>query len=379
MSNNTALSNTELERYSRHILLQQVGMAGQERLKSASVLVIGAGGLGAPALTYLAAAGVGRLGIVDDDRVDLSNLQRQVIHSTADVGRLKVDSAEERIQAINPTIAVEKHPVRLTSDNAIEILRGFDIVIDGTDNFPTRYLLADATELLQIPMVYGSIFQFEGQVSLFNHQGGPGYRDLFPTPPKPHTVPSCAQAGVIGVLPGVIGGLQATETIKVLLGLGDTLSGRLLIYDALAMSFTEFSFERDSHRQPATELIDYQGFCMASPKPQDHAINTVSPIELKTRMASSNPPYLVDIREPLEVTIAKIRETDIVIPLRELTARVGDLPTNKDIVLFCRTGIRSLTAASDLIALGFPASKVSHLEGGIHAWADAIEPSLVKY
>lgn len=367
------LTPDEIARYSRHLLLPQVGADGQRRLKGASVAVVGAGGLGSPALLYLAAAGVGRIGLFDGDTVDVTNLQRQVAHDTAGVGSPKVASAAARIHAINPHVDVVMHPFALTASNALDALRPYDVILDGTDNFPTRYLLDDACSLLGKPYVYASIFQFEGQASVFNHRGGPRYRDLFPEPPPPGSVPSCGEAGVLGVLPGVMGVIQATEVLKLILGIGEPLSGRLLIYDALAMRFREFSFERDASVPEVIGLIDYQEFCgfggaHALPAP------TIAPADLVRRRAEGWDPYVLDVRTEGEAALARLAFTDRQHPHERVAEIAGALPKDRPIVVYCRSGARSARAAGALRDLGF--RDVWSLDGGMQRWAAEIDPTL---
>ncbi len=379
-----ALSNEEVARYSRHLILPEVGIEGQIKLKQAKVAMIGAGGLGAPLGLYLAAAGIGRIGLVDFDVVDASNLQRQIIHGTKDIGRKKLDSASDRMRDINPNIEIEKFDTGLTSDNALEILRDYDLVVDGTDNFPTRYLVNDACVLLKKPNVYGSIFRFEGQATVFAYQDGPCYRCLYPEPPPPGLVPSCAEGGVLGILPGMIGVVQATEAVKIILGAGETLKGRLLLYDALAMRFRELKLRRDPEcpvcgdHPSVTKLIDYQEFCgikpMAfQPSPSGDAIDA---LELKKKIDRGDNFVLLDVREPYEYRIAQIPGARL-IPLGELPQRLKELDPEADIVAQCRSGVRSQHAVDLLKANGF--KHVRNMTGGILAWSDKIDPSVPKY
>lgn len=378
-------------RYSRHLILEDVGVEGQRRLKGASVLCVGSGGLGSPLLLYLAAAGVGRIGIVDFDVVDESNLQRQVIHGSSTVGRPKLESARERILDINPRCRVDLYPVALDSSNALEILAPYDVVVDGTDNFPTRYLVNDACVLLDKPNVYGSIFKFEGQASVFNYtppggERGPHYRDLYPEPPPPGLVPSCAEGGVLGILPGVIGCIQATETIKILLGRGTSLSGRLLLYDALSMKFRELKLRRDPNAPKITRLIDYKEFCgvpsidegAAAPPPEGEGFGRMSVREARDRLDSGWQPFILDVRKPHELDIVRFPGTHLQRNHEAIVA--GDhqgIPRDRPVLVTCRSGARSATAAGALVAAGYP--EVYNLEGGILAWADEIDPSLPKY
>ncbi len=379
----TALTPDELKRYSRHLLLPEVGLRGQRALRRARVLLVGTGGLGAPAALYLAAAGVGELGLVDFDRVELSNLQRQVLYGTDDVGRSKLDAAKARLEGLNPGVRVVAHETRLTSSNALDLLRPYDLVLDGSDNFPTRYLVNDACVLLGKPNVYGSIYRFEGQVSVFDARRGPCYRCLHPEPPPADLVPSCAEAGVLGVLPGVVGALQATEALKLLLGVGDPLVGRLLLYDALEMRFRELTLRKDpacvlcSPHATQTGLIDYPAFCgVAEPGATADDLPEVTPEELRAALASPDPPMLVDVREPEERAISNIAGSTG-IPKAELPERVDELTRARSVVVYCRSGGRSADATRTLIGLGF--TNVRSLKGGINAWAETVDPSLPTY
>jgi len=370
------LSADEVARYSRHLLLPDVGMQGQKRIKAGSVLCIGAGGLGSPLLLYLAAAGVGRIGIVDGDRVDASNLQRQVLHGTGAVGMPKAESAARRIRDLNPHVHVDAHDTVLTSANALELIDGYDIVVDGTDNFPTRYLANDAAVLLGKPLVYGSIFRFEGQASVFNVDGGPDYRDLYPEPPPPGMVPSCAEGGVLGVLPGIIGTIQATETLKLLAGLGTSLSGRLLLYDALAMRFQELALRRDPARPPVTELVDYDAFC-GVPKPvADVGVGRLDPVEVARRREGGWSPFVVDVRAPHEVDIVALPFVDAYVR-HDAVDLVEQVPEDREVLLLCRSGVRSLSAARRLVDAG--RTGVHDVRGGLLAWAETVDPSLPTY
>lgn len=374
------LSRSEIKRYGRHLLMPEVGLEGQKKLKASSVLLIGAGGLGSPAALYLAAAGVGTIGVVDFDVVDQSNLQRQILHGTADIGRPKLESAAERIHDINPYVNVELHDVRLDSSNAMDILRRYDVVVDGTDNFPTRYLVNDACVLLHKPNVYGSIFRFEGQASVFYADKGPCYRCLYAEPPPAGLVPSCAEGGVFGVLPGIIGTMQALETLKILLGIGDPLIGRLLLFDALGMEFRELTL----HKNPACpvcgshptihELIDYEAFCGLSPNDGDPELE-ITVEELKERLDRKEDLVLLDVREPHEYEIANLGGK--LIPLNDLAKRVNELDSSNEIVVYCASGIRSGKAVRFLTELGF--RKVKNLRGGIAAWAENIDQSMASY
>jgi sulfur-carrier protein adenylyltransferase/sulfurtransferase len=377
------LNNEEILRYSRHLIMPEVGMEGQQKLKAARVLCIGAGGLGSPLALYLAAAGVGTLGIVDFDVVDFTNLQRQIIHSTSDVGRKKLDSAEEKLKAINPFVNVKKFETRLSSENALELFREFDVIADGTDNFPTRYLVNDACVLTGKPNVYGSIFRFEGQASVFATEEGPCYRCLYPEPPPPGLVPSCAEGGVLGILPGLVGVMQATEVIKLILGAGEPLIGRLLLIDALAMKFRELKLRKNpdcpacgTHRT-ITKLIDYNEFCgiRGEEKPVETGIPEMQVEELKRRLDAGENLFVLDVREPHEYQICNIGGH--LIPLGDLPKRVNELDSSREIVAHCRSGVRSAKAVGFLQQAGF--KKVHNLAGGILAWADRVDPKMPKY
>lgn len=381
------LSPDEVRRYSRHLILSEVGMEGQQKLKAAKVLCIGAGGLGSPVAMYLAAAGVGTIGIVDFDTVDVSNLQRQILHGTSDVGRPKLASAKDTLFELNPNVTVVTHDVALSSANALDIFRGYDVVVDGTDNFPTRYLVNDACVLLGIPNAYGSIFRFEGQASVFATKDGPCYRCLYPEPPPPGLVPSCAEAGVLGILPGLIGTIQATETVKLILGVGQTLTGRFLIYDALKMRFRELTLRKDPEcpvcgtHPSVTALIDYEQFCGVAPSQAPaaasaDAMNDITVLELKARIDAGTRPFILDVREPQEYQIARI-DGSVLIPLGELPQRFRELDPNAEIVCQCRSGVRSGKAATFLRQQGF--SNVRNLTGGILAWSDQVDPTQPKY
>ena len=382
-----ALSNDEILRYSRHLIMPEVGMEGQLKLKNARLLLVGTGGLGAPLGLYLAAAGVGRIGIVDFDVVDFTNLQRQVIHGTCDVGRRKIDSAADRMHDINPNVRIDKYDVALTSENALDILSGYDIVIDGTDNFPTRYLVNDACVLLKKPNVYGSIFRFEGQASIFGYPGGPCYRCLYPEPPPPGLVPSCAEGGVLGILPGTIGLIQATEAVKLILGIGEPLIGRLLLYDALAMRFRELRLRRNPEcpacgdHPTITKLIDYQEFCgipQHSPTPPAAEVREgeIDAVAVKAKIDRGDKFQLIDVREPHEWQIGHIPQAKL-IPLGELPKRLNELDSAVEIVAHCKSGVRSAKACNILRQAGF--KNVSNMTGGILAWSDKVDPSVPKY
>ena len=374
------LSVEELQRYSRHLIMPEVTSEGQHRLKAARVLCIGAGGLGSPAALYLAAAGVGTLGIVDFDDVDLSNLQRQILHGTKDIGRGKLDSARDRLHDINPQIGIELHKCRFSSENASQIVARYDVVVDGSDNFPTRYLSNDVCVFARKPNVYGSVFRFEGQTTVFApHLGGPCYRCLFPEPPPPESVPNCAQAGVLGVLPGIIGMLQAIETLKLILGIGEPLVGRLLHFDALKVKFRELNLRRDPEcpvcgdNPTILSPIDYEQFCGMR---DEEAIPEMSPHELKRKIDAGEPFELIDVREPFEYEIARIDGAKL-IPLGEITERLDELSGEQLMVVHCHSGKRSAQAARLLQQRGF--TNVYNLEGGIDAWSDQIDPNVPKY
>lgn len=396
-----ALNHDELKRYSRQLTLPDVGLAGQEKLKRSSVLLVGVGGLGSPVAMYLAAAGVGRVGLVDGDVVDESNLHRQILHGTKDVGRTKLASAKEALTDLNPHIHIDEYPVSLTSANALEIVAGYDIVIDGTDNFPTRYLVNDACVLLGKPVVYGSVFRFEGRVSVFGTAAGPCYRCLYPEPPPPGLVPSCAEGGVLGVLPAVIGSIQATEGLKMLLGVGEPLVGRLLIYDALAMDFVTLQVAKNEHcpvcgtSPTVTALIDYEAFCgmpahdrtefsigevkMSGMENEGKsAVAEITPQALKARLAAGEQVAILDVREPHEWEISNLgRYGAFLIPKGEVLARLAELSPEQEMVVQCRSGGRSADVIRQLQAHGF--TKLLNLVGGINRWAEEIDPDLPVY
>jgi sulfur-carrier protein adenylyltransferase/sulfurtransferase len=383
-----ALSKEEILRYSRHLIVPEVGMEGQKKLKAAKVLLVGTGGLGAPLGLYLAAAGVGKIGLVDFDVVDFSNLQRQIIHFTADVGRKKLDSAAEKMKAINPHIEIARHEVALSSENALDILKDYDIVVDGTDNFPTRYLVNDACVLLGKPNVYGSIFRFEGQATVFAYQGGPCYRCLYPEPPPPGLVPSCAEGGVLGILPGTIGLIQATEAVKLILGIGEPLVGRLLLYDALGMRFRELRLRKNpecpvcGEHPTVTRLIDYHQFCgvpqtQAAPV-EEKKLNPgeIDVLELKAKIDRGDDFVLIDVREPHEYQIGSIPGSKL-IPLGEFPRHLGEFDPSSEIVIHCKSGMRSGKACNVMRQAGF--QNVRNVVGGILAWSDKVDPSVPKY
>ena len=386
-----SLSHEEIKRYSRHLIMPEVGMTGQKRLKAASVLLIGAGGLGSPLAMYLAAAGVGRLGLVDYDTVDYSNLQRQIIHGTKDVGRLKLESAKERILDINPHVQVDTYAVPLTSANALELFAPYDIIIDGTDNFPTRYLTNDACVLLGKPNVYGSIFRFEGQASVFDAKEGPCYRCLFPEPPPPGLVPSCAEGGVLGILPGTVGAIQATEAIKLILGVGEPLIGRLLLYDATTMTFDEVRLRKNPNcpicgeRPTITELIDYEQFCGMPAHDhseygsgQTNGVPAITPVDLQRRLAAGDDLLILDVREPHEWEISNLADLGaVLIPKGQILEHLGELDTAKEIVVHCKMGGRSADVIRELQQHGY--KKLLNLEGGINRWAREVDARLPVY
>lgn len=380
------LTSDEMMRYSRHLILPEVGVEGQRKLKAARVLCVGTGGLGSPLSLYLAAAGVGTLGLVDFDVVDASNLQRQIIHSTGDIGRKKLDSAAEKLKALNPALKVVKHETMLTSANALEILKEYDIVADGTDNFPTRYLVNDACVLLKKPNVYGSIFRFEGQASVFATEEGPCYRCLYPEPPPPGLVPSCAEGGVLGILPGLVGVIQATEVVKLILGKGESLAGRLLLVNALDMRLRELKLRKNPEcpicgpRRTITELIDYQQFCGIVPESKEekqvkNGIPQLTVKELKRRIDGGEDVFLLDVREPFEHQIAQIGGK--LIPMNDVPQRLAEIPREREIVVHCKLGSRSQKVAEYLQQAGYP--RVTNLAGGIIAWSSEIDSRVPKY
>lgn len=382
------LNNDEILRYSRHLIMPEVGMPGQLKLKEASVLLVGTGGLGAPVGLYLAAAGIGRIGLVDFDVVDFTNLQRQVIHGTKDVGRKKLDSAADRMLDINPHVQIDRYEVALTSENAMDILKPYDIVVDGTDNFPTRYLVNDACVLLKKPNVYGSIFRFEGQSTVFAYPGGPCYRCLYPEPPPPGLVPSCAEGGVLGILPGLVGMIQATETVKLILGSGEPLVGRLVLYDALAMRFRELKLRRNPEcpvcgdHPTIKELIDYHQFC-GVPQQQEPVTppavdneTEIDVIALKSKLERGDSFVFIDCREPHEYQICRIPGAKL-IPLGEVPKRLGEIDASLEVVIHCKSGVRSGKACDFLRQSGY--KRVKNVKGGILAWSDKVDASVPKY
>jgi sulfur-carrier protein adenylyltransferase/sulfurtransferase len=378
------LSKEEVLRYSRHLIMPEVGMEGQLKLKQAKVLCIGTGGLGAPLGLYLAAAGVGRIGLVDFDVVDSTNLQRQVLFGTSDVGKPKIQAAANRLRDLNPDIQIDTFETHLSSDNALDILKDYDIIVDGTDNFPTRYLVNDASVLLGKPNVYGSIFRFEGQITIFGAPGGPCYRCLYPEPPPPGLVPSCAEGGVLGVLPGIVGTIQAAETLKLIIGKGDPLIGRLLLFDALAMKFRELKLRKNREcpvcggHPTVKKLIDYAEFCGVRGEEAPSTVTNIpeiTPRELKQRLDRGDDLYILDVREPHEYQICNLNGH--LIPLGEISRRVHELDSSKEIVAHCRSGKRSAEAVEFLRKAGF--KKIWNLKGGILAWSDEVDPTVPKY
>jgi len=375
-----SLTIDEVRRYSRHLIIPDVAMAGQKRLKNARVLVVGAGGLGSPALMYLAAAGIGTLGIVDFDVVDESNLQRQIIHGQSDIGRPKAESARDTVREINPLVNVVVHEGRLDNDNVLEIFSGYDLILDGTDNFATRYMVNDACVLLGKPYVWGSIYRFDGQVSVFWDKYGPNYRDLYPDPPPPGMVPSCAEGGVLGVLCASIGSVMVNEAIKLITGIGETLLGRLLVFDALEMSWHEIKIRKDPNTPKITELIDYEEFCgvVSSEAAQAAVGSTITASELKDLLDSDKPLYLVDVREPAEWEIVRIPGATL-IPKDQILRgdALASLPQDKQLVMYCKTGVRSAETLAAVKAAGF--ADAIHVQGGVTAWVKQVDPSLPSY
>ena len=386
MDERKELTHEEIKRYSRHLLIPEVGLEGQKKLKASSVLVIGTGGLGSPVALYLAAAGVGHIGLVDFDVVDFSNLQRQVIHGMSGLDTLKVESAKARLLDINPEIEITTYNAPFTSENAFDIAKGYDLVIDGTDNFPTRYLVNDVCVMLGIPNVYGSIFRFDGQVSIFDAKDGPCYRCIFPEPPPPGLVPSCAEGGVLGVLPGTVGTLQATEALKLLLGIGTSLKGRMLLYNALDMSFDFIKLRKNpdcnvcSEKPEITELIDYEEFCGVPMNDHDEgsagADWDITATELAELLKSDSPPRLIDVREPHELEISRLEQAEL-IPLGQLAGRLSELDSAEEIVMMCKGGTRSARGLELLLGAGF--RKLKNLKGGINAWVEDVDPSMPLY
>ena len=378
------LSPEERARYARHLILPEMGEEGQKKLKKSSVIVVGAGGLGSPTLLYLAAAGVGKIGIIDDDKVDITNLQRQVIHSTAAVGSLKVESASNRIRELNPEIEVVEHNTRLDVNNALDLLSDWDMVIDGTDNFPTRYTINDACEILGKPWVFGSIHRFEGQVTVFNYDGGPNYRDLFPSAPPPELAPNCAEAGVLGVLPGIVGSIQSAEAIKILLDVGDSLSGQLMVIDAKSMKTRSLKFDKLPGREPVTEMSEQliMEACQSQEirkEPPIGKVLEITPAEFVERRTNGWNPFLLDVRRANEEAIVSLPGTDLRIEHIAVPAKSEDLPKDCDLVVYCRTGGRSDAVARWLGHSGWDRSRVWNMVGGIHLWSDQIDSTVPKY
>ena len=367
-------------RYARHLTLPEVGPEGQLVLQEASVLVVGAGGLGSPALLYLAAAGIGRIGLIDDDTVDVTNLQRQILHSTSEVGESKAASAERRISDLNPEVTVEAIEGRLDTTNALDIIGRYDILIDGTDNFETRYLIGDACEILGKPWVFGSIHRFEGQVATFNLDGGPNYRDLFPAPPEDGLAPNCAEAGVLGVLPGIVGSIQATEAIKAILRIGDSLNGKLLVIDALSMGFRTLGFSKDKSREVVTELKqETVESCSSDVDSPSEMMLVISPAEFVKRRDSGWDVFLFDVRRSEEEAIATLSGTALRIEHNQVPMRMAEIPLDRDIVVYCRTGVRSAAVARYLVSSGLAKGEVYNLRGGIHEWSDTVNSKIIKY
>jgi adenylyltransferase/sulfurtransferase len=381
------LTNDEKARYARHLILPQVGELGQKKIKSSSVLVVGAGGLGSPVLLYLAAAGIGKIGIIDDDKVDLTNLQRQIIHSTSSVGELKVESARRRINQINPEIKIEIFNERLNIENAEKIIHKFDIVVDGTDNFATRYTISDCCEILDKPWVFGSIHRFEGQVSVFNLNGSPNYRDLFPKAPPPELAPNCAEAGVLGVLPGIIGSFQANEVLKIILGMDGTLDSELLLIDTISMNIRKLRYSANKERERVTELSEEAISCSLSIEEEESLdasyreenMKEISPLEYVKKVDNGWKPFFLDVRREAEGKIVTLPNTDLRINHTEVPSRLDELPKDRDIVIYCRSGARSAIVANFLKNSGNYSNEVYNLSGGIHLWASTVDSSVPKY
>jgi len=376
------VSDEQSARYARHLTLPEVGPEGQRLLNEASILVVGAGGLGSPALLYLAAAGIGKIGIIDDDSVDLSNLQRQVLHGTSSIGEAKVVSAERRLSDLNPEVTIEAYEARLGVDNALDLIDSFDLVIDGSDNFSTRYLISDACEILGKPWVFGSIHRFEGQVTTFNLDGGPNYRDLFPKTPPTELAPNCAEAGVLGVLPGIVGSIQATEAIKIILGVGEPLSGRLLVIDTLGMGMRSRAYAHDPARVTVTDLSGYAIECSNSAdtiEESQHEMLEINPVDYVERVGQGWSPFLLDVRRMDEERIVSLEGTSLRIQHNLVPQRVEEVPHDRDVVIYCRTGSRSAAVARFLIASRSPEGYVYNLTGGIHKWSDTVDSNIIKY
>ena len=378
----SAVSDEQGARYARHLTLPEVGPEGQRLLGEASVLVVGAGGLGSPALLYLAAAGIGQIGVIDDDSVDISNLQRQVLHDTASVGDAKVVSARRRLTELNPEIVVEAHEARLGVDNALGLIGEYDVVIDGSDNFSTRYLIGDACEILGKPWVFGSIHRFEGQVATFNFDGGPNYRDLFPEAPPAELAPNCAEAGVLGVLPGIVGSIQATEAIKIVLGIGEPLIGRLLVIDALGMRMRSLSYSHDPSRPTVTELSEHTVECSSQADVIEELRSEmleISPADYAERVGSGWTPFLLDVRRADEERLTSLEGTSLRIQHNSVPQRSDEIPRGRDVVVYCRTGVRSAAVARYLVTSRDSEGRVYNLSGGIHEWSDTVDSSVIKY
>lgn len=381
------LTNDEKARYARHLILPQVGELGQKKIKSSSVLVVGAGGLGSPVLLYLAAAGIGRIGIIDDDKVDITNLQRQIIHSTSSVGELKVESAKRRINQINPEIIIEIFDERLNIVNAEKIIDKFDIVVDGTDNFSTRYTISDCCEILDKPWVFGSIHRFEGQVSVFNLNGSPNYRDLFPKAPPPELAPNCAEAGVLGVLPGIIGSFQANEVLKIILGIEGTLDSELLLIDTISMNIRKLRYSANKEREKVTELSEEKISCSLGIEEEESLdasdreenMKEISPLEYVKKVNNGWKPFFLDVRREAEEKIVTLPETDLRINHTEVPSRLDEIPNDRDIVIYCRSGARSAMVANFLKMSGNYPNEIYNLSGGIHLWASTVDSSVPKY
>ena len=381
------LTNDEKARYARHLILPQVGELGQKKIKSSSVLVVGAGGLGSPVLLYLAAAGIGRIGIIDDDKVDITNLQRQIIHSTSSVGELKVESAKRRINQINPEIVIEIFDERLNIENAEKIIDKFDIVVDGTDNFSTRYTISDCCEILDKPWVFGSIHRFEGQVSVFNLNGSPNYRDLFPKAPPPELAPNCAEAGVLGVLPGIIGSFQANEVLKIILGIDGTLDSELLLIDTISMNIRKLRYSANKEREKVTELSEEKISCSLGIEEEESLdasdreenMKEISPLEYVKKVNNGWKPFFLDVRREAEEKIVTLPETDLRINHTEVPSRLDEIPNDRDIVIYCRSGARSAMVANFLKMSGNYSNEIYNLSGGIHLWASTVDSSVPKY
>ena len=381
------LSNDEKARYARHLILPQVGDLGQKKIKSSSVLVVGAGGLGSPVLMYLAAAGIGRIGIIDDDKVDLTNLQRQIIHSTSSIGELKIESAKRRINQINPEIRIEIFDKRLNIENAEKIINKFDIVVDGTDNFATRYTISDCCEILDKPWVFGSIHRFEGQVSVFNLNGSPNYRDLFPKAPPPELAPNCAEAGVLGVLPGIIGSFQANEVLKIILGMDGTLDGELLIIDTITMNIRKLRYSANKEREKISELSEEAISCSLGIEEEqsldasdsEENMNEISPLEYVEKVNNGWKPFFLDVRREAEENIVTLPDTNLRINHVEVPMRLDEIPKDRDIVIYCRSGARSAMIANYLKMSANYSNEIYNLSGGIHLWSSTVDSSVPKY